>query len=130
MRLILTAMLLILLTACGNMGTEPSSKLVQIAIALQIEQTQQQLSQQLGVEFKGFDIDHVKINKREPLEIQQLPAYHLSGTYDLTLKLPRQINQKHNPFDVYLQRQIEGKTWRLAIPQAGKDTNWITYLIL
>jgi len=38
-RLILTAILLVLLTACGTVGLEPSSQLVQRAITLQLEQT-------------------------------------------------------------------------------------------
>lgn len=132
-RLVLTVILLGLLTACGTARLEPSSQLVQRAIARQLEQTQQQLSQQFGLDFKGLEINRVAITQQEPLVIQDLPAYHLRGTYDLTLKLPgRQVNQQQNPFDVYIQRQKEGKTWRLAIPQSiGKDTApaWRTYLI-
>jgi len=45
MKTAITAILLALLTACGTVGLEPSSQLVQRAIALQLEQTQQ-LSQQ------------------------------------------------------------------------------------
>ncbi len=132
-RLVLTVILLGLLTACGTAGLEPSSQLVQRTIARQLEQTQQQISQQLGVNFKGFEINRVAITQQEPMVIQDLPAYHVRGTYDLTLKLPqRRVNQQQNPFDVYIQRQKEGKTWRLAIPQSiGKDTapTWRTYLI-
>lgn len=133
-RLVLTAILLGLLTACGTAGLEPNSQLVQRAIALQLEQTQQQLSQQLGLDFKGFEINRVAITQQEPLVIQDLPAYHVRGSYDLTLKLPRRrVTQQQNPFDVYIQRQKEGKTWRLALPQStGKDTApaWRTYLLL
>ena len=43
---ILTALLLVLLTACGTARLEPSSQLVQRALALQLEQTQQQLEQE------------------------------------------------------------------------------------
>jgi hypothetical protein len=132
-RLILTAILLVLLTACGTVGLEPSSQLVQRALRLQLEQTQQQLSQQLSLNFKGFEISQLVINQQEPLVVQDLPAYHVRGTYDLTLKLPRRrVTQPQNPFDIYLQRQKEGKTWRLALPQSSsKDNNltWRTYLI-
>lgn len=132
-RLVLTVILLGLLTACGTAKLEPSSQLAQRAIALRLEQTQQQISQQLGLDFREFEINRVGITQQEPLVIQDLPAYHVRGTYDLTLKLPgRGVNQQQNPFDVYIQRQKEGKTWRLAIPQSiGKDTApaWRTYLI-
>ena len=137
-RLILTAILLALLTACGTVGLEPSSQLVQRAIAIALEQTQQQLSQQRRESERThlpprFEINRAVITKQEPLVIQNLPAYHVQGTYDFTLKLPRrQVKQQHSRFDIYLQRQQEGKTWRLALPQStGKDSKpvWFTYLI-
>lgn len=130
-RLIFTAIMLVLLTACG-IGTEPSSKIVQRAIALQLEQTQQQLSQQLDLKVNSFEINRVAISQQQPLKIQDLPAYHVQGNYNVTLKLPRRRVTQQNPFDIYLQHQKEGKTWRLAIPQSsGKQTTptWRTYLI-
>ncbi len=130
-RLIFTAIVLVLLTACGNIGLEPSSRLVQRAIALQVEQTQQQLSQQLGLNVLGFEINRVAVTKQEPLMIQSLAAYHVRGTYNVTFKLPKRRVIQQNPFDIYLQRQKEGKTWRLALPRMGKEPKftWITYLI-
>lgn len=131
-RLIFTVIMLVLLTACG-IGLEPSSKIVQRALALQLEQTQQQLSQQLDLKVNSFEINRVAISQQQPLKIQDLPAYHVQGNYNVTLKLPRRRVTQQNPFDIYLQRQQEGKTWRLAIPQSGgKQTtpNWRTYLIL
>ena len=136
-RLVLTAILLGLLTACSTVGLEPSSQLVQRALALEFSQTQQQLSQQLypsgRSQSPNFEINRVVITQQEPLVIQNLSAYHVKGTYDLTLNLPqRRVNQQQNPFEVYLQRQKEGKTWRLALPQStDKDANpvWRTYLI-
>ncbi|OKH25932.1 hypothetical protein [Chroogloeocystis siderophila] len=127
LRLMAIAILFVLLTACSS-GMQPSKKLVQSAIALQLEQTQQQLSKQLGVDFQGLKVEHIKIEQREPTEIQSLPSYHVRGTYDLTLKLPHTLTQKQNAFDVYLQRQQEGKTWRLLIPQKDPST-WLSYLI-
>jgi len=128
-RWLMAIALFVLLTACSG-EVEPSNKLVQQAIALQLEQTQQQLSQQLGVHLQGIEIQHVTVTQRELVEIQSLPVSHVRGTYDLTLKLPRKVTQKNNSFDVYLQRQQEGKTWRLLIPQAEKDKlTWLSYLI-
>ena len=128
MRLVLSMILLGLLTACGTSRLEPNSQLVQRAIALKFEQTQQQ-----DVDFKGFEVNRVAITQQEPLVIQDLPAYYVRGTYNLTVKLPkRQVSQQQNPFEVYLQRQKEGKTWRLALPQStGKDiaSDWLTYSI-
>lgn len=129
-RTIFTAILIGLLTAC-SIGLEPNSQLVKQAIALQVEQTQQQLGEQLNLDIKEVEINSVALKKREPLKIQDLPAYHVQGTYNVTLKLPkRRITQEKNPFDVYLQRQKEGKTWRLALPRSiDNTTSWRTYLI-
>lgn len=133
MRWILTAILVGLLTACGSTELTPSSQLVRDAIALQLNLTQQQLSQQLYTSPPSFKITRLQITQQEPLLIQKLPAYHIRGTYNLTVQLPqRQLTQQQNPFDVYVQRQKEGKTWRLARPQfTDKDTQaaWLTYLI-
>lgn len=133
MRLFLTAVLLILLVGCNNIGLLPTSQLVQKAIALQLEQTQQQLNQQLDLNFQGFKIQHLKIRQEQPLTIQNLPTFRVLGTYDLTFQLPkRQLTKLQQPFDVYLQIQQEGKTWRLLLPdKASKDTEkvWRSYLI-
>ncbi|MEA5504085.1 hypothetical protein VB735_13355 [Halotia wernerae UHCC 0503] len=133
MRLVFTAILLVLLTACGSIGLLPNSQLVQKAIALRLSQTQQQLNQQLDLDFQGFEIKHLSITQEQPLTIQNLPAFRVRGTYDLLVKLPkRQLTQPQQPFEVFLQIQQEGKTWRLLFPdQNGKGTQptWRSYLI-
>lgn len=123
--------LLVLLSACST-GITPSNQVVQRGLALQLKQTQQQLSKQLGLDVKDFEIKRVKITQLSPLEIQNLPANHVQGTYDITIGLPKRRVTQHNSFDIYLQRQKEGKTWRLAIPKVTGDDNqlvWFTYLI-
>ncbi|QIR40980.1 hypothetical protein HCG51_32745 [Tolypothrix sp. PCC 7910] len=133
LRLVLTA-LLVLLTACGTIGLLPTNQLVQKAIALQLEQTQQQLSQKLDLDLQGFDIEKLAISEQKPLTVENLPAFRVRGTYDLIIKLPkRRLTQLQQPFEVYLQIQREGKTWRLLLPErVNKDTQpiWHSYLIL
>lgn len=132
-RLIAIALLIGLLTACGVSDSPPSTHLVEKTLALSIKQTQQQLSQQLGLDVQGVEINRLLITQQEPLTIQDLPGYNIKGTYDLTLKLPKQqVIQQQNPFEVYLQRQKEGKTWRLAIPestQKSSSVRWATYIL-
>jgi hypothetical protein len=131
-RLVLTAILLVLLTGCGGIGL-PTNQLVEKAIALQLEKTQQQLSQQLDLDFRGFEIKQLSIKQQESLRIQNLPTYRLQGTYDFIFKLPkRQLAQAKKPFEVYLQVQKEGKTWRLLLPEKdSKETKpvWRSYII-
>ncbi len=137
MRLILTAILLGLLTACGTGGLEPSSQVVQRGLIKVNEVLALQLSQQLHQsgrpQLPRFEVNQLVITEQKPQVIQDLPAYRVRGTYDLTIKLPsRRVSQQQNPFDIYLQRQKEGKTWRLALPQSttkDRAPSWHTYLI-
>jgi len=126
-----------IVSACGTntptLGLAPTKQLVQKAIALQVSQTQRQLTQRLQSLPSKFDITQVKLKQIEPFFIGDLATYRILGTYTLTIKLPKQrVTQHKNLFDVYLQRQKEGKTWRLAVPQAidqGRPSSWHTYLI-
>lgn len=132
-RLIMILILFSLLTACTTTVLAPTSYVVEKAIALQLEKTQQQLNQQLDLDFQGFKINHLSITQKKPLTIQDLLTYRVRGTYDLIFKLPkRQLSQPRKPFEVYLQLQQEGKTWRLLLPEnGGKGINpiWKSYLI-
>lgn len=135
--MVLIAILIALLTACGTntptLGFAPNKQLVEKAIALQLSQTQQRLTQQLQSSSPKFEITQVKLKQLEPLFINNLPSYHFRGTYNLKFKLDKQqVTQQNNLFDVYLQRQNEGKTWRLAIPQQvgqGTSVTWRSFLI-
>lgn len=125
-RLILV--LVLLLTACSGAGTEPSKEIAQRAIALQARLFQQQLQQKVD----KLDISQVNITQKQPLSIDKLAGYQIQGTYDFTISLPKQrLSQHKNPFDIYLQRQKEGKTWRLALPKVAKNGvfTWLTYAI-
>ena len=120
-RLILV--LVLLLNGCS--GVEPNREIVENAIALQTRLLQQQLQQ-----ISKPVIDHVNITQKQALSIDKLTGYQINGTYDL--KLPKQrLSQKKNPFDIYLQRQKEGKAWRLALPKMAKNGvfTWLTYAI-
>jgi hypothetical protein len=132
LRQIFIVMLLMLLTACNGSVSPLSSQLVERAIALQLNLTQQQLSQQLQLSPPKFDITHLEITQTEPLVIESLPSYHVQGTYELNLKLSQRRTQQYNRFDLYIQPQKEGKTWRLALPQFTHnhpEVTWLTYLI-
>jgi hypothetical protein len=127
---ILAIVLVVILTACES-SSLPNQTLVKKAIALQVAQTQKEISQHLKLGLPKVTIDRVKISDRAPLTIQGLQSYRVKGLYDYTLKLStRQVSQKDNSFEVYLQRQAEGKTWRLVQKQAGVESqNWATQLL-
>ncbi|MBK1989414.1 hypothetical protein A0J48_018045 [Sphaerospermopsis aphanizomenoides BCCUSP55] len=133
-RVVLTGVLLLLITACTGLALLPTYDLVQKGIAIQLELTQQELQKKLDLDFQKFDIKRVSITQQKPLTIENLPAYHVQGTYDLTVKLPnKQISQPQKPFDIYLQIQREGKSWRLLLPETTNNNTpslWHSYLIL
>lgn len=136
-RKILAVMAILLLTACGapSPPTElaPPGEIVEKAILLQLKQTEQNLSQKLNASTPELELGRIDVKQIEPVYIAKLPAYHLQGSYNLKLKLARQqVNQKKNEFDIYLQRQIEGKTWRWLKkepPQADGKSVWTSYSI-
>ncbi|MBW4582769.1 MAG: hypothetical protein KME42_24645 [Tildeniella nuda ZEHNDER 1965/U140] len=124
-------LLVVLLTACGLPIAAPSHKLVERAIEQQMRQTQADLNQQLRLNMQPTDLNikRVVIAKQEPLIIENLNAFRVRGTYNVTTKLPtRQITEQQNPFEVYLQRQKEGKTWRLAHLESDENGEpiWVT----
>ncbi|CCQ52958.1 hypothetical protein CWATWH8502_2998 [Crocosphaera watsonii WH 8502] len=126
-----------LLTACQSSAVPlefaPDGKIVQQAIALQLEQRLNPLSEQLKTTKPRLNINNINVQNIDTVTICDLPSYHLTGTYNLKLILPRQeIKQNKNKFDVYLQRQAEGKTWRLLSKDnktSKQESVWKSYLI-
>lgn len=141
LRLFLALLLSLALTACGNntppKGLAPGRDIVRHAIARQLTLTEDRLTNQLdNPSTTEFEIKNLNIKNLTPVYIADLPTYKISGTYSLKLKLPRQdITQNKNTFEVYLQRQIEGKTWRLLIrknesnQEEKKVKTWASYLV-
>ncbi len=117
--ILLISMMAGCLTACGNANL-PSQSIVEQAIARQIEQVQQPLSQQLKLlppALKDIHISHLQISERETVAINGEPGYHIRGYHDLTLKQSGgATTQTGYPFDVYLQPYQDGKAtrWQLA----------------
>jgi hypothetical protein len=135
--LILTLFFWLGLTACTPseppVEFTPDGAIIQKAIALQLEQTERRLSKQLNVSPPTLEISKIQVKKNDPVFINELAAYHLTGTYRLVLQFThRKVTQQNNPFDIYLQRQAEGKTWRLLTKTLETPTSspqWSSYLI-
>jgi hypothetical protein len=159
---IILILLLSVLTACGGntppKGLAPERDIIKHAIARKITLTENRLTEQLDQPLKpmssaqngsrpqdsnltDFKVQNLKIKTLNPLYIADLPTYQITGTYTLKLNLPRQeITQEQNEFEIYLQRQVEGKTWRLLIKETSppvateeeqeeKATAWASYLV-
>lgn len=143
LKIIISMVLVGLLSACNIQlslgGFQPTRLIVQQAIAMQLNLTKAELEEHLKqhqidrTKIPNYDINRVVVLQEEPVVIQDLIAYHIRGTYNLTFKLPDgRITDRGNPFDIYLQLQKEAKSWRLAIQKSsGKNDRpiWGTYLI-
>ncbi|MDB9315988.1 hypothetical protein PN462_22950 [Spirulina sp. CS-785/01] len=135
--LVVLLLLTVVLSACSAatppVSYAPGGELVKKAIALQLEQSQQQLSEQLQGSHPALNITNIAVKTIDPLYFAQLPTYHLKGTYKLEIELPNQnVTQEKNEFDIYLQRQKEGKTWRWLkreVTDTEKPPIWRTYLV-
>lgn len=133
----LTIILILMLAACTAvkppLELSPDGEIIQKAIALQLTQTETLLSEQLKATRPQLEISQIRVKLLEPIFVADLPTYHLQGSYNLKLNLPRQeVSQNKNRFDIYLQRQAEGKTWRLLRRQISSESNqlqWFSYLI-
>lgn len=143
LKMLMGLILVALLSACNVQislgGFQPTRLIVEQAIAMQLNLTRSELEEHLkqhNFDRKHppeYEINRVVILNEEPVVIQNLIAYHIRGTYNLTFKSPDgRITDRDNPFDIYLQLQKEAKSWRLAI-QKSSDQNeqpiWATYLI-
>ncbi|MEM9244395.1 MAG: hypothetical protein AAGA67_01425 [Cyanobacteria bacterium P01_F01_bin.153] len=63
----------------------------------------------------GMRVTHIRVKERLPLTVGDRRGFKISGTYDLDLDREGwKTSQRRSPFEIYLQRQPEGKTWRLA----------------
>ena len=130
--------LIALLAGCSGgkppLSLAPTGEWVKKAIALQVRQSQENLSANLKAANPDVKISGISIKAIEPLYMAHLATYHITGSYNLELDLPNQkVTQKGNVFDIFLQRQKEGKTWRWLKREAlnsGEDPLWTSYLVL
>ncbi|MEB3226166.1 MAG: hypothetical protein VKJ86_10230 [Synechococcus sp.] len=92
----------------------PDGSVIQRAIATKLQVHYEQLSQTIAASPPNLELKNIQVKQLDSFFLQKLPVYHLQGTYDLTLNFASQRNEtrRRNAFDVYLQRQPEGKTWR------------------
>lgn len=119
------------LSACSSPSVLPTD-VVERALVMHLSQTVELLAQQLKLPSTTLplvDIKRFRIVEEQALPIENLSGYRVQGLYDAVIYWPeRHITQRQQSFTLYLQRQMEGKTWRLAypIPQADGSFIWNT----
>jgi len=127
----LTVLLALTIASCDRLN--PNADLpLEAALLRQAQFGQAQLVGQLRFDREPtLRVRHIRTRSRRDLDIQGYPSYAVRGTYDLELAFPsRTLTRKRQPFELYLQPQAEGTTWRLA---KRDDTvtppQWRTYLL-
>ena len=110
-----------------------SGAIVKQGIILSLTYHQQDLSEALALPVPEFQVRSVRVTQEAAFLHDRLPTFHVQGTYDLKLSFPKQtVVQSKNPFDIYLQEQQEGKSWRLLIPALtdnDQEDFWESYLV-
>ncbi|WP_084176586.1 hypothetical protein [[Limnothrix rosea] IAM M-220] len=99
----------------GNAPREfaPDGTVIEQAMHMELQQYYRDLSRTITAQPPTLKLNNIQVNQIDSFFLKRLPVYHMQGTYDLELGFRHQVeNRKHNPFDLYLQRQTEGKTWR------------------
>ncbi|NEQ32803.1 MAG: hypothetical protein F6K04_17660 [Leptolyngbya sp. SIO4C5] len=120
-RFVVLVSCILCLSACSFWQEGPTKAVVQQAIALQAQQIQQDLLQQLAprqTELPKIKISDVSIDRRQVVRLSQTSAYQVNGTYSAKVEFPnRTLTEQDSPFEVYLQRQPDSEAWVLIRPE-------------
>lgn len=128
--------ILILCMGCNSyqppLEFAPNSTIIEKAIIFKLQRQHQYLSQHLDTKVPHLQVKKINIKKIEPTIIYNLPTYHLEGTYKLNIKQNNAKNRTiNNTFNLDLQRQSKGNTWRVLIKVKGKKSEkYFSYQIL
>lgn len=141
-RVIILILLSLVFSACSVITISPvpfpPQQVLQQAIELQLSQSQQGVTQHLSHHHPAtpslkMSVNRVKISRIKPMTIQGLPSFEVQGFYNLQInRQTKKIEERRNPFDIYLQSQKQGQTWRLArryLNSHQTQPQWLTYLI-
>lgn len=109
----------------------PNPSIIEKALTFKLEHQQDSLSRQLRQKKPEFTLTQINVTKIEPTILFNLPTYHLEGTYKIILEKntykKRLIN---NTFNLDLQRQARGKTWKILMKSKEKKSGeYSSYLI-
>jgi hypothetical protein len=127
----LTLLLTIAMVSCDRLN--PNADLpLETALLRQAQFGQEQLLSQLRLNpAPVLHVRHIRVQSRRDLLIQNTLSYAVRGVYDLEIEFPqRTLTRHHQPFELFLQPQAEGETWRLAkLDDTVDPPQWKTYLL-
>ncbi|PSN10310.1 hypothetical protein C7271_26195 [filamentous cyanobacterium CCP5] len=117
----LLAALALMVSGCSSWGGPPAD-VVEQALNLRLQQTQQMIRGTDAVPFSGSQI---KINHTEAVTLDGESAYRVEGQFTLKGRYrDRRYRHAQTPFELYLA--ATGDTWELIQPELapGGTTRW------
>lgn len=126
--------LLILILCMGCQGNQPplefapNATIIEKGIMFKLQKQHEYLSQHLQTQPPKLKVTKINIQNIQPTIINSLSTYHLEGTYKLNIQQKNKKNRTiNNSFNLDLQRQAKGDTWRILIK--AKDKKYYSYHI-
>lgn len=125
--LALLVALSVLMVGCGAWAGPPS-EVVEQALDLRLQQTQQEIRAQLsGRSEAAFSGSAIQVNRTDVVTIEGESAYRVEGQYTLKGRYrDRNYRQAKTPFTLYLGR-LDDQTWELLEPESRGDGETITW---
>ena len=113
----LVILVLVTLLGCQNGQAPrefaPPGAIIQRTMELKLASYYKDLSQTIAAPPPMVEVKNIYVKQLDSFFLHQLPVYHVAGTYDVAIAFDHRTETRpRNTFDLYLQRQREGKTWR------------------
>ena len=116
--LLVTAILFLGLTGCGQLKAAIPHHVVTAAVARQAQQEQVDLWRQISPDetsLPQLSVNRVKVSQVRQVQVADELAYEVTGTYRYKLRYPQRspLTQSQVPFSVILQASLEDARWQL-----------------
>ncbi len=125
--LLITAMLLIGLTGCGQLKAAIPHHVVTAAVAHQAQQEQVDLWRQLSADeasLPQLSVNRVKVRQVRRVQVARELAYEVTGTYQYKLRYPQRspLQKSQIPFSLILHESADGDSWQLLEVEGSIDS--------
>lgn len=124
--LLITALLLIGLTGCGQLKAAIPHHIVIEAVTRQAQQAQIDLWRQLSADetsLPKLSVRRVRVRQVRKVQVADELAYEVTGTYRYKLRYPQRspLQKSQMPFSLILHESAEGESWQLLEVEGSLD---------
>ncbi|NEQ46831.1 MAG: hypothetical protein F6K00_26130 [Leptolyngbya sp. SIOISBB] len=123
---LITLLLLVGLTGCGQLKAAIPHHIVTEAVARQAQQEQVNLWRQLSPEeasLPQLSVSRVQVQRVRQVRAAGELAYEVTGTYRYKLRYPQRspLQKSQIPFSLILHESAEGEPWQLLEVEGSLD---------